>query len=355
MFEHMKYEKIMNRMLNRISPSNDKREGAIIFDALAPASIEMQLLYISLDTILKETFADTASRGNLIKRAKERGIAPYPATSALLKGVFAPAALEIPIGSRFNHAELNYIVLEKISDGEYKIQCETSGGVGNKYFGDLIPIEYMAGLATAKLTELLIPGEDEEDTEVFRQRYFDSLESQAFGGNVADYKNKVNALPGVGGVKVYPVWNGGGTVKLVIINSEHGVPAAELITQVQTAIDPTQNQGKGMGLAPIGHVVTVAGCAESTVNIETKITFQAGWAWNSTEPYIQKAIDDYFKELAKEWANNDSLIVRISQVETRLLDLAGILDIADTKLNGVAQNLQLTSDNIPKRGSVTNV
>ena len=54
---------------------------------------------------------------------------------------------------------------------------------------------------------MVIPGEDEEDTEVFRQRYMDSLNAQAFGGNRADYLEKVNAIPGVGGVKVYRVWN----------------------------------------------------------------------------------------------------------------------------------------------------
>ena len=40
---------------------------------------------------------------------------------------------------------------------------------------------------------------------------FDSMDAQSFGGNVADYKERVNAMNGVGGVKVYPVWNGGGT------------------------------------------------------------------------------------------------------------------------------------------------
>ena len=82
------------------------------------------------------------------------------------------------------------------------------------------------------------------------------MDAQSFGGNVADYKERVNAMNGVGGVKVYPVWNGGGTVKLVIINSEFNVPSAELVGQVQTAVDPVQNSGRGVGIAPIGHVVT---------------------------------------------------------------------------------------------------
>lgn len=69
------------------------------------------------------------------------------------------------------------------------------------------PIEFIKGLETCNVTSLLIPGENEEDTEAFRQRYFDSLNTQAFGGNRMDYIQKVSAIPGVGGVKVYRAWN----------------------------------------------------------------------------------------------------------------------------------------------------
>ena len=40
---------------------------------------------------------------------------------------------------------------------------------------------------------------------------------------------------------------------------------------MQTAIDPVQNQGQGLGIAPIGHVVTVQGVTETAVNITTKL------------------------------------------------------------------------------------
>ncbi len=66
----------------------------------------------------------------------------------------------------------------------------------------MIPIDYIQGLKTAELTEILIPGEDEEDTEKLRQRYFDSFKDSAFGGNVRDYLNKTKSIPGVGSVKV---------------------------------------------------------------------------------------------------------------------------------------------------------
>lgn len=43
----------------------------------------------------------------------------------------------------------------------------------------------------------MIPGEDREDTEDLRTRYFNSFNAQAFGGNVQDYLEKTNAIPGV--------------------------------------------------------------------------------------------------------------------------------------------------------------
>ena len=165
MYENVTYEEILERMLSRVPNNMDKREGAIIYDALAPAAVELQLMYIELDVILKETFADTASREYLIRRVKERGIVPENATKAVLKGSFRPESLELQEGTRFSCGTLNYQVTEKISAGEYKLECETEGSAGNGKFGKIIPINYIEDLEYAELNELLIPGEDEEDTE----------------------------------------------------------------------------------------------------------------------------------------------------------------------------------------------
>ena len=358
MYENITYEGILKNMLDRIPSTMDKREGSIIYDALAPAAAELQQMYIELDVILLETFGDSASREYLIKRAAERGIAPYPATHSVLKATSTPSDVEIAVGSRFSLNELNYTITEKIENGFYKITCDTVGSVGNKYFGALMPIDYIQELESISITELLIPGEDVEETEEFRKRYFNSFNSQAFGGNVADYKEKIGSIEGVAnnGVKIYPAWNGGGTVKAVIINSDYQKPSETLINEVQTKVDPIQNQGVGAGIAPIGHTVTIVGCGETNVDIETHITFQTDWNWESSKAQVEKTIDDYFKELTVEWGNIDNIVVRISQIETRLLELTGVLDVADTKLNGVAQNLTIDSDNIPvRRNDVTNV
>lgn len=362
MYENQTEQTILKRMLARLPNSLDKREGSVIYDATMPAAIECMLLYAMADWFLKNTFADTAEREWLVERAKERGLAPYPATEAVVKGVFAPTTVQVPIGTRFSYDAVNYAVTERIGDGVFLLRCEAAGTAGNQPMGKLLPIDYVEGLETAQLAEVTIPGEDEEETERFRARYLGSFEGQAFGGNIADYREKVNAIPGVGGVKVYPVWQGGGTVRVVFMTSEYKVPTAEFVDQVQTAIDPLVNQAQGIGLAPIDHKVTVEGVRDAAVRIDLQLTLTDGYSFEDYRASVEEVIDGYFAELNQGWEgtqkvtltenSNKGLSIRISQIESRLLEIAGVEDVQHTKLNGAEENLVLDPDELAVRGEV---
>jgi uncharacterized phage protein gp47/JayE len=352
MYESLTYEQILGRMLDRVPNNIDKREGSVIYDALAPAAVEIKLMYIEFDDIMNESFADTASRDYLIRRCAERGIEPDPATHAVLQGEFTPANIDMT-GKRFNmpNAPINYVVTSQLSAGVYQVQCETVGSEGNQYLGQIIPIDYVDGLETAQLTDILIPAKDEQDTESLRQEYFESFNSKAFGGNEKDYLNKTNEIDGVGSTKVTPIWNGGGTVKLTILDAQYNRASTVLIDLVQNTIDPT-GDGMGLGLAPIGHVVTVDTVNEVTVNIQTTVTLEDGVTWGMVQQQAIDAIQQYFLELRQSWANQASLTVRVSQIETRLLGVTGILDVTNTKLNGSTANLALGTYDIPIFGGI---
>ena len=352
MYEDKTYEALLQAKLARVAASLDKREGSIIFDALAPNSLESAMIYVALDSILNETFADTASRGYLIKRCAERGISPLPATAAVGVGEFST---NVPIGSRFSCDKYNWTITEQVGPGKFHLTCETLGADPNGYTGQLIPIEYIDGLATAELTSIIINGEDEEDTETLRLRYLNSFANQSYGFNRGQYIEVVEALPGVGGCKPYRAWAGPGTVKLVITNSDYQPPSEALVEQVQTLIDPTQNSGDGIGLAPIDHDVTVFGFAGTMINVSTTLTFTAGGNLSECQPYIDAALDTYYKDLNSTWSKEAALIIRISQIESRLLALTGITDISGTTINGKSTNLTLDKDAVAVRGSFTSV
>lgn len=400
MYENETYDVILQRMLDRVSDKLDKRESSLIWDTHSSTAIELQIIYIELETLITNSYGDTAAREFLIRLCKDRGITPEAATNAILKGEFIPATIDVT-GQRFNIGDVNYVVTEMITPGTYQVVCETPGVIGNQYLGQMIPMEYIDGLQTATLTEILIPGEDDEDTEVLRQRYFDSFKEQSFGGNRADYIETVKKINGVGDVKVTRIWNGdihpaemipnttvqtwvqanidslpdgdvkswlstvfdaakekkltvGGTVLVTIVDSDDfGEASKTLIDTVQTALDPVQNAGEGVGLAPIGHVVSVKSAGATLVYVTTTVTFDEGYNWSNLKTAIQDAVDAYLLELRQGWAATTSTIVRISQIESRILAVPGVADIANTKINGSASNLTLGTYNIPVIGGVS--
>lgn len=353
MYEDQTFEVILDRSLARVATDVDKREGSVTMNSIAPVSLEHANIYILLDALIQNGYADTAIRDYLVKRCRERGITPYEATKAVLRGKFN---MEIPIGSRFSLEELNYTAIAFIesADGSfyYQMECETTGTEGNKYFGALSSIEYIHKDLEGELTELLIPAEDEEGTEELRSRYFNSLQSSAFGGNKKDYKEKTNALDGVGGTIPVPVWAGGGTVKLIIIDSDYNKASDVLIAKVQEAMDPTKD-GSGTGMAPIGHIVTVVTATEVPITVNTKIIFNEGYTWESVQAEAIRAVEEYLLSMRKVW-EDEGLVVRVTQIENRLLNLEGVVDIADTTINGSTENIVIKSDELPVFGGITN-
>lgn len=357
MFEDKTYDNLMQEKMKEVSSSYDKREGSLLHFALGANSAEAAQMYMELNWMFQQMFGDTANREYLKKIAYDtRGMIPKSATHAVLKGKFNT---EVSEGIRFSLDDLNYYVSDFIEQKDgffyYKVVCETSGEAGNRNFGGMIPIDYVQGLTVCELTKVLVPGEDEEDTEVFRQRWRNAFNSVAFGGNKADYMEKVNAIDGVGGCKVYRATNAagekvGGYTKVVIIASDFSVPTDVLVSNVQTIIDPKQD-AEGDGLAPIGHICTIAPVSSVTANVASKFTFDDGYSFADLEEYIKSAIREYLLSLAKNWADSTKLVVRISAIESRILDIDGILDVADTTLNGVASNLILESDEIPVLGT----
>lgn len=355
MFEDQTFETILTRMMNRVSNTLDKREGSIIYTALAPIAAELAQAYADLDVFMRLTFAQTADGEYLTRRAAEFGVNRRPATPARRQGLFygaGDAPIDVPIGSRFGIDGLIYAVVSKVSTGIYVLECETAGTVGNQPFGALLPVEYIAGLARAELGTVLVPGEDEEDDESLRQRLYAAVNEPPFGGNVADYKQKIGVMEGVGGVKVFPVWQGGGTVKCTIIASDWSAPAPTLVSEVQEAIDPTP-QGEGYGLAPIGHTVTIAGVQSVTINVETTVTLADGVTVGQVQGPIEEVIETYLLSLRKDWASQSQLVVRISQIESAILTVPGVIDVTGTTLNGSAANVTLDAEEIPVLGTVT--
>ena len=354
MYEGFTFDYFMQKMLDNVSNDLDKREGSIIWDALAPAALELETAYIMLDYMYMQAFGDTADRDSLILRAHERGLSPYEATPAIIKAEFTPTTIDL-MGMRFTLGEYDYVVTELITPGTYKLTCETPGSGGNQSLGDLIPLDEIDDLETAEATEILIPGEDEEDTEDFRQRYLGDFNPQRFGGNIAQYLDWVNAIEGVGGARVARRVAGERNVIVTIISGTFDKATSTLVAAVQNSLDP-DGDGEGTGVAPIGHEVSVVAADNQTINIYYEATFDTGYDYSGVAAAVSAAMEEYMLDLRTNWKNYASgtpTVVRTGQIESKLLAITGVLDVSNIKINSVAANFNVTDNKIPVLGVIS--
>lgn len=352
------YETVLSRMLiaaQEAQPEVDTREGSLIYTAVAPMAAELAQSYIAAMLLLENTFADTANREYLIRRAAERGVYPYPAVAARYTCAWEYNNDDAPKeGEEFYTSDgVSFIVKSVTPDGKCLIECAAPGIVGNGKTGSLVPAVPNQNFKSLRIITLTIIGEDEETTEHLRKRYFQELESLDFGGNVVDYINFTNKLDNVGAVKVFPTWNGGGTVKVVFADASLQAPSAELVDQVQEKLDPEVSQGNGIGIAPIGHTVTVVAAEADTVNVSAYFIYKPGFSFTDRETYLQEKLNRYINTLNREWESSDVIIVREATLVSEFLSVEGVLDIQELRINGVDGNYVVRDGALAAYGTIT--
>lgn len=366
------YQNLRQEMLDRVPDTYDKRDTAPIPTAISPAAYALAGFYLSLDQVQRAAFIQTAVGESLDLLAVIGGLTRYPASAAVRLGIFNTA---VPIGARFSTINgtnsINFAVTAAATVSEpeegftyYQLTAETPGTIGNEYTGPILPITTIPGLTSAQITDILVPGDDTETDDAFRERLIEALNNRPFGGNIADYRQNVLAIDGVGGVQVYPTWNGGGTVKLSVLGADFLPASPTLVENVQNAIDPPPNQGLGLGLAPIGAKVTVAAPTELTVNVSATLMLAAGYAIGQVQEPVEQAIEAYLLSVRQEWDTNTSSTavsyaadVYVARITAAIVGVTGVVNATNVQLNGGTADLILTetgeTQQVPVIGTVT--
>lgn len=372
------YDYILTEALSKVPDNVDKREGSIIRDALSPCCYEAAKHILYLADIIEQTYIETANGLWLDGRVIEGGITRDPATYAKKLGVFKTQLDEpcqISIGQSFSTVGdtiLNYTAVQVYTNedgdvvpGSYIMQCNTVGSVGNSYIGRIVPNDYIEKLASSEITTLLYPGEEEESDDSLRERFLANLMKTAFGGNIAQYRQWAKEISGIGGVQVYPVWAGGGTVKLSIIDTDYNSCSSEFCQTILEKFDPENSGGEtglGLGIAPIGHKVTVSTPLPRTINVSGKITLLPGYKLETLLPQIKLALEEYLLSLRQAWENSDdennySVIVYLGRINFAILNVKGVSSAYELQLNGTDTDIRLTETSslqeIPVLGTVS--
>lgn len=368
--EAQNYDYWLNLMLDNVPNDIDKREGSIIYDAVAPAAMVSAQQSLSLANIIRETYIKTAQGEFLDYRAVEHGTSRYAATNTEVKAKFNDDdgnPVNVEVGDRFAsiaESPIFYTVIKANDDGTAEMQAEESGTSANGYLGQVLPVTPNDNLAWAEITEIIAPARDAETDDHLRERILKSDAWLAYGGNIADYLDMIHKISEVGAAQIYPVWAGSGTVKLVIVNNDLMPASPDLMKKVKNIIDPEDNEAQGVGLAPIDHRVTVVApeVLKVDVSIQLQLTDQANKV--AVEKGIKDMLNELFSELRKDWdtinatvGRGYSLSIYRSRILSKIMLIDGVADSQLPKLNGEDKDIHLIFSNevsqLPILGEVT--
>lgn len=377
MFEDLTKEAIQQRILELLPIDDDVSPHSPLYIITAPTAYGWSLFYQDQDRAIKQVFPDTAERDYLEHHARIYNIYPYPATSAQVEGEFN---IQVEVGSRFSKGQVNFRTVEYLrSEGEYFyyiLECEQTGEIGNVAPGKIIPIELINDLSHAYITRVLVPGEEVEETEVFRERFLSSFTNKAFCANLADYFKELSEFSGVGKFKVLRCRNNKGEVDpewvtVIFTDSQLKRPSEELVGRVQEYFQPLDEKTKlpshetsGTGLAAIGQLCWVEGVKEETIDFGLNLTFESEFSWDNLEETVREKItqrlnqyvlDDWGDTIitAKSYFPMEYFItIKRAEIEALLINIEGIQDSTDIKINGKFENYKLAWNAIPVLGEI---
>lgn len=335
---------ITTRMLNSISDAYNKSDGEFIFDILSAVAKELETAYKDLDSILDKGFAETASGKELDKKVEEYGLERKGATAS--SGIVTIIGIEgasIVKGEMVSSDSLNFIFQEntKILNGvaEVEVKCEIVGNAGNipegaiKYFP-----KTLQGLQTVSNKEAFANGYDEESDEDLRQRYYVKVRTPATSGNIYHYKNWAMSVIGVGDCKIVPLWNGNGTVKVIILNSNKKAADEELINNVFNYIEEQR---------PIGATVTVVSASEKIINISVKLSIENGYSEDVIKENIEKNIESFLASIAFQ-----NSYISYAKIGAIILSSEGVQDYSNLLINNASSNININYEEVCVLGEV---
>lgn len=351
--DYYQFDAIMARLLANVPDTIDKREGSVIYDALAPAAIELSDAYVEAEANLEIAFADSAAGEFLDAKVEERGMEPRKEAIAAIFSATADAP--VPIGSRFSKDTVYFTAIT--AGTTIQVQAEEAGIVGNVSLGTLSVLgdasgTIIPGLTTVTLTALLVPGTEEESDEALRERFYEFVRQPRTSGNKADYRAWALSREGVGGVQVEALWDGPGTVRLHLIDPNKRAVTASVAQQVKDYISPeeTADGGTGEGVAPIGAELTVVPAVEITINVTASLTLQPGATLDQVYTLFNSAFQDYLQDIA---FSEDNVLLRYTRIQALLLGIPPIIDYTNLLVNGAESNILLDFGEVAVPGTVT--
>ena len=343
LFSEQTYEALIKRILENTKANNlDTREGSVSFNLLAPMAEELAKAYISMGDILSLAFIEDTFDDYLDKRVNEFGV--YRKTGGKAIGRIKVTGRDntfIENGTIVTYGDLEYVVTNDITLPYQNNIFVESVNVGYRYNlpeGCEFKMKETQNGIDSMINETPFEGgADIETDEELKERFKYIIQNPRTSGNVNDYKAWALECDGVGKVKVYPLWNGNGTVKVLIIGNDNLPCSEEIITKVKANIEEKR---------PIGATVTVLSPKVLNLTFYIKILANNKYSSQDTKDQIEGALNDYINNLE----GNE---IRYYKAFSVVGSLESVDNIEDFTINGDRGSISISDSQIPVIESIT--
>lgn len=351
----MSVDSIHNDMLSGIPDSYQKTIGYPTWDLTRAVAIAADTLAEEIRNEAAKLNIDNLTDAELTRFCDQfRGIARKSATYAT--GVVTVTGYgTVSEGDLFETKGAVQFVASKTvkirDSGTVPVRALLPGPVGNVPENTIteIPVT-IPGIVTVSNAAATAGGYDEETDDALRARYYLNVREPPTSGNIAHYKAWALSVPGVGGVKVFPLAHGNWTVDVVIISDKHAPASPELVKKVQSYIDP-DSAGLGDGVAPIGAHCYVESAAALPVDVSARVVLTAPEDIEVVKEEVTRVLTEFFTALPFD--NKNPSYISHARVGAALLDIPDILDYRELMLCGAEENVTPKEREIATLGEVT--
>lgn len=356
------FDQIVNDIFARLTEAGitDFNPGSVARTLVEAFAYGLDEVWYALSQVPDKFLIDKATGEWLDRRAWEWGITRNPGAKAkgnvvVSRTTPAPFGQLIPAGTQFAYGELVYQSTQDVelaqgaTEAIVPVEAMDVGKAYNLPSGtELKQVGVAISLIEAVRVgpEGIVGGVDPESDDELRERLLTRIRKPPTSGNVSHYLQWAFEVPGVGGAKVLPLWDGPGTVKVVLLGTDKQPAPPDVVEAVQAYIDP--NPGQGEGMAPIGARVTVVAATPVPIDVSATVIPTGTKTLAEIQAAFERALTEYLQSIAF----GADPTVRYVRIGSLLLDTDGVRDYVNLTVNGGTANVPIGIDEVAVKGTV---
>ena len=337
MYSDQTYEVIKNRTLENINLDIYKGEGSFLNNMVSGNNLELSKIYLELSKIHKMAFIQDTYNQFLDKRVNEFGVYRKLGTESNGEVEFiGEKGTVINNGTVISYRDLLFVVIKDVTIGSEEGDNSPVQAleVGKKYNlptnCEFKLVDNISGVTKITNTRSFEGGTDIETDEELKERFYKIQRNQATSGNKAHYEEWALEVEGVYNAKIYPRWDGPGTVKVLIFGENNQAVDTEVIERCKEHIEEEM---------PIGPALTVLTPSVLDISISASIKLEAGYTLDFVKESFLESINSYLINVNKE--------IIYTKVSAILASIEGIHDFSNLLLNNKAENIVFEEDKVP--------